>query len=148
MDALPSPLPAADFVLPTPEGSSIALGDYRGRHLLVNFWAYWCAPCVDELPAMQRLYTELAAQAVAVLAIHAGPYTVAAQSIVDRFQLTFDIAIDSQTALQGWAVPALPVSYLVNPTGQVTHRALGPRPWERTAFQPLLRAREPAEAGS
>ena len=53
------------------DGRAVRLGDFRGRLVLVHFWATWCVPCVEELPALQRLATRLAPQGLEVIAVNA-----------------------------------------------------------------------------
>ena len=60
---------AADVVLPTPEGRIVTLSAFRGRVVLMNFWATWCAPCRVEMPSMDRLYRELMAEDFVILAV-------------------------------------------------------------------------------
>ena len=67
----PAPAAAAppDFTVPTPDGSSLALAGYRGRVVLFNFWATWCVPCREEMPAMERLYQRFKDRGLVVLAV-------------------------------------------------------------------------------
>src|SRR5690554_4690869 len=64
----PGDLPP-DFALEDTEGRRHALSDYRGKVVLLNFWARWCAPCVEEMPLLEKLYSQLKARGVVVLAV-------------------------------------------------------------------------------
>jgi len=59
MTAMTPVAPASNFTLETPAGTPLNLEDYAGKYVLVNFWAYWCSPCIKEFPDMQALYEQL-----------------------------------------------------------------------------------------
>lgn len=140
-DDLMSPLTpvkaANDFTLETPEGDSLSLSDFKGKYVLVNFWAHWCSPCIKEFPEMQELY-ESSNKDLEIIGIHAGPYTEQAAEFVKKFGITFPIVSDPDTSLKGWDVRALPISYLVNPEGKITHRAIGARTWDVDEMNALI----------
>lgn len=129
---------ASDFTLQTPEGNSLSLSDFKGQYVLVNFWAYWCTPCIKEFPEMQALYEQQANNNLEIIGIHAGPYSEQAAEFVNQFGITFPVVSDPDTSMKGWDVPALPVSYLINPQGNVTHRAIGSRSWDVDEMNALL----------
>lgn len=130
---------AQDFTLPDPAGRRHSLDDYRGQVVLVNFWATWCAPCRDEMPAMDRLYRTLADRGFAILAVHAGPGGAAMREFLERIPVSFTVLIDADLDLRGWHVTALPTTVLVDRQGRTVYRAIGPRPWDSEAMQSLLR---------
>jgi thiol-disulfide isomerase/thioredoxin len=61
--------PTPDFALATPDGKKLSLKDFRGKIVLLNFWASWCVPCREEMPAMEKLYQEFKQKNFVVLAI-------------------------------------------------------------------------------
>tara|TARA_R110002050_G_scaffold57423_5_gene129184 strand:- start:99092 stop:99625 length:534 start_codon:yes stop_codon:yes gene_type:complete len=126
------------FALPTPEGKLLNLNDYQGKYVLVNFWAFWCSPCIKELPDMQKLYDAFDKEEFEIIGIHAGPYNAQAAEFVKHFNITFPIVSDADTSLKGWDVPALPMSYLLNPQGEIIFKALGPREWNYRDMQALI----------
>jgi thiol-disulfide isomerase/thioredoxin len=117
-----------DFTLPDLEGQSHSLSDYRGRWVLVNYWATWCPPCLEELPELEVFHNRAAGRAV-VLGVNME--TIAEdelRSFVEEQFLSFPILVASdrpkRTQLVG-PVEGLPTSYLVAPSGEVVARQVG-----------------------
>lgn len=129
---------ATDFILPEPDGNLIKLSDYKGKYVLINFWAHWCSPCLKEFPDMQALYDQADKDNFEIIAIHAGPFNEQAAEIVKHFKIGFTIVSDAETSLKGWDIPALPTSFLVNPQGEIIYKAVGPREWSHDALQSLM----------
>ncbi|EEF81148.1 TlpA disulfide reductase family protein [Methylophaga thiooxydans] len=129
---------AKNFTLESPSGATISLSDYSGKYVLVNFWAHWCSPCIKEFPDMQKLYDESDKTQFEIIAIHAGPYNSEAAQFVKHFGISFPIVSDPDTSLKGWDIPVLPMSYLVDPEGNVVYKAMGPREWNVEDIQPLI----------
>jgi len=129
---------ASGFTLDTPEGESLSLSDFKGKYVLVNFWAYWCTPCVKEFPDMQALYEQSDKSKFEIIAIHAGPYNEEAAEFIEKFGITFPVVSDPDTSLKGWDVPALPISYLIDPEGNIEYKAIGPRTWNADEMNNLL----------
>jgi peroxiredoxin len=124
-----------DFTVPTPGGPSLALADLRGRVVLLNFWATWCVPCREEMPAMERLYQRFKDRGLIVLAISvdaAGSSAVV--PFARKFGLTYPIGLDPKMALaRQYGVRGFPASFLLDPTGAVVGRAHGSREWDSPA---------------
>lgn len=129
---------ATEFTLPTPDGNLVSLSDFKGKYILVNFWAYWCSPCIKELPDMQKLYDQIDRDDFEIIGIHAGPYNEEAAKLINHFKITFPIVSDDDTSLKEWDIPALPMSYLINPQGKIIYKALGPREWNSSDMEALI----------
>lgn len=129
---------ASDFTLQSPSGNLISLSDYLGKYVLVNFWAHWCSPCIKEFPDMQKLYDQSDKSKFEIIAIHAGPYNEEAANFIKHFEINFPVVSDPDTKLKGWDVPALPMTYLIDPLGNIVYKAIGPREWNFNKLQPLL----------
>jgi thiol-disulfide isomerase/thioredoxin len=129
---------APDFSLPRLGGSDpVRLADLRGRVVLVNFWATWCRPCEDEMPAMQRLYETLAGSRFELLAIS-----------VDE-DPAFPILLDpDQRVARGWQTFRFPETLLIGPDGEVLERYVGPREWDAVAYVERIRRLLQAEVPS
>ena len=113
---------APDFTLQTVDGETVTLADLRGRAVLVNVWASWCAPCRAEMPAMQRVYDEYKDQGLVVLAVNSTVQDSLAnvQSFAAELGLTFPILLDTDgTATALYQVRALPYSFFIGRDGVI-----------------------------
>lgn len=137
-----SPVPgtpaARDFELPDTAGRAHRLQDYRGKYVLVNFWAEWCDPCVKELPSMQGAYAARQEQNFEILAVHVGRGNAESSALLERLGIGFPVLIDSELALRNWNVQALPSSYLVDPEGRLVYHGRGAIDWEGDEIRALL----------
>ena len=133
---------AKNFTLPDLDGKPHKLSDYRGKVVLVNFWATWCPPCRREMPSMERLSQRLKDQPFVILAIN--QQEDPEQVFVFTGQLdpspTFPILFDrtSKTA-NAWGVLGLPASFIVDPQGRVVFRAMGGREFDHPEIEGAIR---------
>lgn len=139
MRMIDTPRVAPAFDLPSVDGTRQRLADYRGKALVVNFWAVWCAPCRKEMPAMQKAYDTLKDEGLAMIAIHVGPSIDGAGQFSRQLGLTFDIAVDEDMALTDWQVQGLPTTFLVDREGRIVADAVGERDWSSKASIAQLR---------
>ncbi|MFQ5854770.1 MAG: redoxin domain-containing protein [Anaerolineae bacterium] len=119
--------PAPDFALPTPGGETVSLSDFRGRPVLLNFWATWCPPCKIEMPDIEALYQKYKDQGFTVIAIDQQESPAAVQAFFDQMGLSFQPVIDSTGEIFNlYRVVALPTSYFVDAGGivRVRHRGM------------------------
>jgi len=121
---------AVDFTLGDLAGEEVSLSDFRGKWVLLTFWATWCGPCLSEMPSLQRFSEEFADEGFVVLAVAVGSQPQEVQRTVQRHQLDFPVLIDSgdkvATRYRAWSVP---LTYLVNPAGQLVGVVRGARDW-------------------
>jgi thiol-disulfide isomerase/thioredoxin len=131
---------AADFALPDLFDEAIILrrSDYDGRPLILNFWASWCAPCREEMPALQRAYDVYSAEGLMVLGINETYIDDldAAQVFVTELGLTFPIVRDDtgEMSEDSYRVIGLPTSVFVTPDGKVAHVQIGQMSEEQIQF--------------
>ncbi len=120
---------------PAPEASLQKLGakgdgtlrDYRGKVVLVNFWASWCPPCTAELPLVQRTQAAIAAKGATVLGINTRDASEKALAFVRRFHLTFPSLRDgSGDYAEGWGITGYPESFLLDRRGHIVAATPGP----------------------
>lgn len=113
------------------DGRPASLASYRGRALIINFWATWCEPCRREMPSLERLSRIVDPQRVAVLGVTVDADTNLAREFVLKYRLTFPNFSDGQMKLwrDALGVPALPETFLVTPDGRLAARFVGARDW-------------------
>jgi peroxiredoxin len=133
MTALPKPVAAPDFILKDMDGKKYNLKDYRGKVILLNFWATWCPPCRRELPSMQRVHQNFKGKDFAVLAVnqmeevdHVFAFTGELE-VDPKFTILFDK--DSAVSL-AYGVQGLPTTFLIDKKGKVRFRAIGGREFD------------------
>jgi thiol-disulfide isomerase/thioredoxin len=106
------------------------LGDYRGRVVLVNFWATWCGPCLDEMPSLQKLQERMAGKPFTVLAVNHGESPARIASFLQRVGVDFRVLLDrNRQVSRDWRVRILPASFLVGPEGRIRHHVIGEIDW-------------------
>ena len=128
--APPRPAPALEFS--TDDGKTASLADFRGHWVLLNLWATWCGPCIQEMPSLDRLQSQLG-PLLSVLAIsedRKGSETV--DPFIAKLGLkSLKIFLDAGgKAVGSLEVEGLPTSYLIDPDGQIRARLQGAADWD------------------
>jgi peroxiredoxin len=134
------PRSAPVFSVSTPAGPSIRLSDHRGHVVFLNFWATWCPPCREEMPAMERLYQRYRDRGLVVLAVSvdAEGAAVVAPFVAEQ-RLTYPIGLDPQMAVaRTYGVRGLPSSFFVDRQGRLVASAVGPREWDSKDADALM----------
>jgi peroxiredoxin len=122
-----------DFALPDVSGQTVRLADFRGRAVLLNFWASWCTPCEMEMPAIERLHRRLGDR-LAVVAINYREPAGLVRAFGARRTLTFSMLVDRDgDVFTRYAVPALPFTLVLDRDARVLAVARGPRNWDAPA---------------
>ena len=132
LDLLHPPKPAPALTFRDATGKNVALAAYRGRGVVLNLWATWCAPCVAEMPALNRLAGALRGTPITVLAVSmdlGGPATVRrfyARHHIDALPVLLDPDGDAAHAL---GVQGVPATFLIDRAGRIVARAEGAQDW-------------------
>lgn len=110
------------------DGSSLGSNSLRGRVVLVNFWATWCAPCRAEMPLLERMHSRHAAEGFVVLGLAVDrASTEAVRAFVRDRGVTYPIAhVGAEAELTFGGVRGYPTSFLLDRTGRIRHTVLGP----------------------
>ena len=141
---------APDFSLTDINGNKVSLKDFRGKSVLINFWATWCGPCREELPSLQALHEKLSGEDFVVLAINIdrrNPDRV--KKYMKEYNLSFSVPIDpSQEVRKKYFIMGLPVSYLVDPDGKLRGFISGARKWDSPASIEVMRSLSNYMAGN
>ena len=138
---LETPLPAPDFTLEDMDGEKRSLSDYRGKVIMLNFWATWCPPCRREIPSMQSIYKDLGKSGFTVLAVnefedpdHVFAYT-GQLNVFPTFPILFD---RDSTVSQSYKVKGLPTTVLIDKQGRIVYRAVGGRDFDHPEVRRIV----------
>jgi peroxiredoxin len=131
---------ALDFTLLTLEGRPTQLREFRGKLVLLNFWATWCAPCLHEMPSMERLYQTFKQTNFVLLAVSMDRQgEEVARPFVNNLKLTFPVLLDHTLEVsRRYGVRGLPTTYLIDPEGLLIGVAIGARDWYKTEAKVLI----------
>lgn len=120
---------------------SLRLADFAGRVVLVNFWATWCAPCVAEMPSLQRLRDRFGAASLDIVGVNFQENAARIEPFVQRLGLTFPIVRDHDGALRkAWRVNVFPSTFVVAPDGRVAFVVTGEIDWDDPTVESRLRS--------
>jgi peroxiredoxin len=124
---------APEFALPGLDGTNVRLNNYRGKIVLVNFWATWCEPCKQETPALQAAYQKLRDQGLVIVGVDLRNQERAGadgdtdvRNFTQRYGVTYPIALDvaGETA-RAFQIYPIPTSYFVDETGMIRYVRVG-----------------------
>ncbi len=130
---LPEPLPGPATPVKDLSGKDVTFSDFHGELVLLNFWATWCAPCVAEMPSLERLQIHFEGQPFRVLAVSLDRQgTQKVLPFLKRLGLErLQILLDPRGHLsREVVVSGLPTTYLINQDGQILGGLLGPAEWD------------------
>ena len=133
--------PAPNFTLPGLDGKMVSLSNYQGHVVLVNIWATWCPPCIDEMPSMEALYKMFKGENFEILAISidaTGAEAVA--PFMKKCNLSFPALLDPAGTIKSlYQTTGVPESFIVNKQGILVEKIIGPRNWADPAAVSYLR---------
>ncbi len=120
---------APDFELAALEGGVTKLENLRGNYVLINFWATWCQPCLDEMPSLEALYRRYKSRKFVVLAINMNERSDDLKEYVKETGLTFPILLQGQRLAKRYGTEKVPESYVIDPRGIVKGKIIGAQDW-------------------
>lgn len=124
-------VPAPELKAQDLSGTSKTLTDYRGKVLLLNFWASWCPPCQREMPSMERLRLKMRGRPLAVVAIDSAETREEVDAFLAKMKVGFPILLDPEGSnTKRWKVFALPTTFLLDASGRIRHVLTGPTEWD------------------
>lgn len=136
---------AEDFTLTDLTGKQHSLSQYRGKVVLVNFWATWCKPCTTEMPAMQETYDKLRQQDFIVLAINELEDEAKVREHIKQYNHTFPVLLDRDNKVANqFGVFGLPVSVFIDEKGVVREYIKGGLLTEQLIRDTVARIQKPA----
>ena len=120
------------------------LADYRGKVVIVNFWATWCPPCRQEFPSMDKAYKLLQKEGIVMLAIDVGEDTDTIFEFTTDYPVTFPILLDFDAkVIKEYNVVGLPTTYIIDPQGRLAYQVIGTRDWTNVDLLNAIRALKP-----
>lgn len=133
--------PAPDFSLPDMQGKLHKLSDYRGKPVIVSFWATWCPPCLREIPQLNRAWKKLKDEDVVMLFVNINEGIETIEAYEKKVPIHLTILRDETAGqLHNWNMIGLPAAFIVDPEGRVVYQALAEREWDSDAILNKVRA--------
>ncbi|MFN7971524.1 MAG: TlpA disulfide reductase family protein [Acidobacteriota bacterium] len=132
---------AAPFQAPDLSGKMVGPQSYTGSVVLVNFWATFCRPCVDEMPSLDRVYQEYRSRGLVVLAVSIDEGVPEIEQFQKRFQLSFPIAHDRGKAIStAWGTEKVPETYVIARNGELRTKVVGAIDWSGPGPRAMVEA--------
>jgi len=121
---------APDFSITADNGRTVSLKDFGGKVLVLNFWATWCPPCIDELPSLDQFQRELASSGVVVLGVSVDKDQKAYKRFLQRANVAFMTARDPDNKINAeYGTFVFPESYIINSDGKVVMKIINETNW-------------------
>lgn len=141
LTAIPDRPLAPDFALQDPEGHTQRLADYRGKPVILHFWATWCPPCREEMPSMQRAHEALKADGIAVIAVNVGEDLETIDQFLEDEPVDFALPMDTDSKVAPrYPMRGLPATFVIDPQGRLAFSAMGSRAWDDPRLLDQVRA--------
>jgi peroxiredoxin len=132
---------APDFSVTTDSGARVTVRDFGGKALLLNFWATWCRPCVEEIPSLNALAQSLAPQGLVVLGVSSDTDAMSYTRFVRQAELRFPTAREPDRAIQlRYGTIQIPESYLIDRSGKVRAKFISNQNWTSPEIVSLARS--------
>jgi peroxiredoxin len=117
---------APDFTVVTEDGKTVTPKDFGGKLLVLNFWASWCAPCIEETPSLNAFQQLMAPKGVVVLAVSVDTNEKLYREFLNRFDVKFQTSRDPEANISArYGTYVYPESYLITPDGRVAEKIVG-----------------------
>jgi len=120
-----------DFSLPLLAGGNATLSSFKGKVVILNFWATWCPPCRVEMPSMEILFQRFNAQGLEILAVDIGENASTVQQFIRSAGYTFPVLLDSANRVSSvYGIEAIPTTYIIDREGKIIGRVVGSIIWD------------------
>ena len=125
-NAIASTNGAPDFTLTDIDGKKLSLSDYKGKVVLLDFWATWCTPCREEIPAFVAMQQKLGPQGFQVIGISMDDDAAPVKKFFQQFQINYPVAVGDDKLAQSYGgVLGLPVNFVIDRDGRIVKKFLG-----------------------
>lgn len=117
---------AIDFKLKDLNGKEVALSDFKGKKVYLNFFATWCPPCKAEMPEIQKLYEETKGSDLVILAVDLGEDSRTVSNFINNNKYTFNVLLDNNNLVADkYQISSIPVSYFIDKDGNIIDKHIG-----------------------
>ncbi|MES9900453.1 MAG: TlpA disulfide reductase family protein [Sedimenticola sp.] len=132
---------APPFSLQEMSGEEVNLSDFRGKVLVINFWATWCGPCREEMPSLERAAKWLERFDGRLISINVGEKRERVARYLDKAPVGFPVLLDRDAATAvDWGVYSYPATFVIDPEGHINYIAMGRREWDDPRLLVPIRA--------
>jgi len=133
--AVPAKPQAPNFELMDMDDEIHKLSDYKGKPVIINFWASWCHECRHELPSMNRANEKLKNSGVKMIAINVGESEETIFKFANKYPINF-LVLRDETAKEAkkWSIIGMPTTFVLDSDGRIVYQAVGPREWDNDAL--------------
>ncbi len=122
------------------------ISDYKGKVVLVNFWASWCQPCLVEMPGMERLHKAMRGKPFSILAVDVEESKSKVWRFKELLNITFTTLLDSKgKAMKDWDIEILPTSFLIDSEGRIRYGVRGTLEWDSDEIKALIETLMPKQ---
>ncbi len=123
---------APNFLIKNLQGGETTLSEFKGKVVMINFWATWCGPCKAEMPSMEALYQNYARKDFEILAVSIDMVEDApVAAFIEDLSLSFPVLLDNDLEVNSlYQVRVVPTSILVDRKGVISYRLLGAKDWD------------------
>ena len=131
----PPPLSLSDL-----DGKKHNLSDYRGKVVVINFWATWCGPCAKEMPAFETLAERLSGERFALLTVNFGEKADRIKPFLKKIGVDVPVLLDPDMGTsKAWAKSGLPTTYVIDAEGKIRYQVLGVMEWDAPQVEARIR---------
>lgn len=140
LNAVNPPVEAPNFTLKNLSGENVSLSDYRGKPLMLNFWAHWCPPCKAEMPSVQELAEIGRKEGFSVLAVNLGDDQAVVKNYFTENEFDMDVMLDSSNQIGAmYGVRSIPTTYILDSQGNIVAGKLGGYHWSNEKIVEILK---------
>lgn len=121
---------APSFAITTDSGRQVTRSGFGGKLLVLNFWATWCPPCIQEMPSLDQFQKQLAGSGVVVLGVSVDKSDKAYRAFLDKARVSFQTARDPEANISAeYGTFKYPETYVIDSKGKVVQKHIGPKDW-------------------
>ncbi|HEX5792821.1 MAG TPA: TlpA disulfide reductase family protein [Rheinheimera sp.] len=132
---------APDFTLKALDGANLRLAEQRGDIVLINFWASWCGPCIQEMPQLDKLAQKYQMLGVQIWGVNVENDSAAAKAYLSKVQVQFPILFDSENSVsKAYQVEAMPTTVILDKDGHIRNVHRGYKPGYEKSYEDNIKA--------